>query len=90
MTSFMAFQTGAAGQLDRAIGALLDLDRAVRDGGDAARAVLGSRYDMALVNLAAASLVRYQSRRELLLLRVALRDGRVRRPREPGHDRLRD
>ena len=68
LISFMGFEGGAAGQLDRAISVLLELDRAVRDGGDAARTALGPRYDSALVNLAAASVVRYQNRRELLLL----------------------
>jgi hypothetical protein len=68
LTSFMGFEAGAAGHLDRAIRVLLELDRAVQEGGEAARSVLGSRYDSALLNLAVASLVRYQNRQELLLL----------------------
>jgi hypothetical protein len=68
LTSFMGYEAGAAGHLDRAISALLELDRAVQQGGDAARTRLGSRYDSALLNLAVASLTRYQNRQELLLL----------------------
>jgi CHAT domain-containing protein len=67
-TSFMNFQTGATGHLDRAISVLAELDRAVQEGGDAARALLGDRYDSALLSLAAACYVRYHRQRELLLL----------------------
>lgn len=67
-TSFISFQTGAAGHLDRAISVLLELDRAVEDGGDAARALLDDRYDTALLSLAGACYTRYNRRRELLLL----------------------
>jgi hypothetical protein len=66
--SFMGFEAGALGQLDRAISLLLELDRAVQEGGPPARALLGSRYDSALINLASACYVRYDSRRDLLHL----------------------
>ena len=68
LTSFIGFQSGAFGLLDRSVSLLLDLDRAVRDGGAAARTLLGSAYDVALFQLAAACLVRFDGRRELLLL----------------------
>jgi CHAT domain-containing protein len=67
-TSFLGFQTGALGLLDRAVNVLLELDRAVLEGGTAARALMGSRYESALINLAAACYIRYDGRRELLLL----------------------
>ena len=68
LTSFIGFQTGALGQLDRAIQVLLELDREVRRIGIRAHAILGPRYDSALLALAAACVTRYDSRRELLLL----------------------
>ena len=68
LTSFLGFQTGALGQLDRAIQVLLELDREVRRIGTRAHAILGPRYDSALLALAAACVSRYDSRRELLLL----------------------
>ena len=68
LTSFMDFEAGAFGQLDRAISVLLELDRAAREGGPQARALLGSRYDTALISLATACYTRYDNRRELLLL----------------------
>ena len=67
-TSFLGYQAGALGILDQAIGYLLELDCAVQEGGPAARALLGSRYDTAMLNLAAACYVRYDGRRELLVL----------------------
>lgn len=69
LTSYMGYQAGALGLLDRAIGFLLALDHAVQEGGTTARTLLGSRYDTSLVNLAAACYVRYDSRRELLVLK---------------------
>jgi len=68
LTSYLGLQAGVAGILDRSIGFLLELDRAVQEGGPAARALLGSRYDTALINLAAACYLRYDGRRELLVL----------------------
>ena len=68
LTSFLGFQTGALGQLDRAIQVLLELDREVRRMGTRGRAILGPRYDSAMLVLAAACVTRYDSRRELLLL----------------------
>jgi hypothetical protein len=67
-TSFMNFQTGVTGYLDRAISILSELDRTIQEGGDAARALLRSGYDTALFNLACACYVRYHRQRELLLL----------------------
>ena len=66
--SFTGYEAGATAQLDRAISVLGELDNAVRQQGSAARAFLGDRYDSALINLATACYVRYDSRRELLLL----------------------
>ena len=68
LTSFLGFQTGALGQLDRAIQVLLELDREVSRIGTRARASLGPRYNSALLTLGAACVTRYESRRELLLL----------------------
>lgn len=68
LTSFLGFQTGALGQLDRAIQVLLELDREVRRIGRRARAILGPRYDSALLALGAVCITRYDWRRELLLL----------------------
>ena len=68
LTSFLGFQTGALGQLDRAIQAFLDLDGEVSRIGTRARAILGPRYYSALLGLGAACVTRYESRRELLLL----------------------
>jgi len=68
-TSYLGLQAGVPGLLDRAIGFLLALDRAVTEGGTAARNLLGERYDTALINLAAACYLRYDGRRELLVLK---------------------
>jgi CHAT domain len=68
LTSFLGFQTGALGQLDRSIQALSELDREVRRIGNRAREILGPRYGSALFSLATACVTRYESRRELLLL----------------------
>jgi CHAT domain-containing protein len=67
-TSFIGYQAGALGLLDQAIDFLLELDEAVQDDEDRARALLGSRYDLAMVSLAAVCYVRYDAQRELLRL----------------------
>jgi CHAT domain-containing protein len=68
-TSYVGYQAGALGLLDQAIDFLLQLDEAVQEDEDRARALLGTRYDVALVSLAAACYVRYDTLRELLLLK---------------------
>ena len=66
MTNFLGYESGAHGQLDVAIDAFLQLDRAVTAEWPRASAVLGDSYHAALMGLAAACSVRYSGRRELL------------------------
>lgn len=71
LARFADFQSGAMTALDETIDAYSELDRAVRSAGAPAEAILGEGYYGALDGLAAALIVRYRSRRELLLLDVA-------------------
>ena len=68
LSSYLGLQAGVPGLLDRAIGFLLELDRVVQESGTTARDLLGERYDTAMINLAAACYLRYDGRRELLVL----------------------
>jgi CHAT domain-containing protein len=68
VTNFLGYQNGAHGQIDAAIEAYLELDRAVRAEGPRATAVLGDSYQAALTGLALACYLRYENRRELLQL----------------------
>lgn len=66
VTNFLGYQNGAHGQIDAAVEAYLELDRAVQAEGPRIAAVLGDSYQAALTGLALACYLRYDGRRELL------------------------
>lgn len=68
VTNFLEYQNGAHGQIDAAVEAYLELDRAVQAEGPRAAAVLEDSYQAALTGLALACYLRYDGRRELLQL----------------------
>jgi CHAT domain-containing protein len=66
VTNFLGYQSGAHGQIDAAIEAYVELDRAVQAEGPRVAAVPGDSYQAALTGLAFACYLRYEGRRELL------------------------
>lgn len=66
VTNFLGYQNGAHGQIDAAVEAYLELDRAVQAEGPRVATVLGDTYQAALTGLALACYLRYDGRRELL------------------------